>query len=75
MDMHLFSEPKSLSECIGILRKTNNFTMPSDDREWFDFDRQEIDIRRSHVLQDALKEGHKRRFDPTKLLNVLKLML
>ena len=43
--------------------------MPSDDKEWFDFDRQEIDIRRSHVLQDALKEGHKRRFDPTKLLN------
>ena len=58
MDMQLFSEPKSLPECIGILRKKNNFTMPSDDREWFDYDRQENDVRRSHVLQDALKEGH-----------------
>ena len=37
------------------------------DHEWFDFDRQDIDIRRSHILQDALREGHKRRFDPAKL--------
>ena len=69
--MYLFSEPKSLFECIEILRRKNNFIMPSDDSKWFDFDRQDIDVCRSHLLQDALKEGHKRRFDPTKLLNVM----
>lgn len=69
--MYLFSEPKSLFECIEILRRKNNFIMPSDDSKWFDFDRQDIDVHRSHLLQDALKEGHKRRFDPTKLLNVM----
>jgi len=54
-----------------MLRKKNDFVMPSGDTEWFDFDRQDIDIRRSHILQDALREGHKRRFDSTKLLNVI----
>ena len=69
--MYLFSEPKSLFECIETLQRKNNFIMPSDDSKWFDFDHQDIDVCRSHLLQDALKEGHKRRFNSTELLNVM----
>ncbi len=29
-----------------------------------------IEVRRDFVLTDALKEGHKRKFDPLKLLKV-----
>ena len=47
-----------------------HFTMPASEEEWINSDRTEIDIRRTHVLADALKEGHKRRFDPNKLLKV-----
>jgi len=64
-------EPQIVFDCIDMLRKNNDFVMPSGDIEWFDFDHQDINISRSHILQDALREVHKRRFDPTKLLNVI----
>ena len=44
--------------------------MPTMDNEWIDADTTEIDVRRDYVLMDALNEGHKKRFDPTKLLKV-----
>lgn len=44
--------------------------MPASEEDWINSDRTEIDIRRSHILADALKECGKRRFDPTKLLKV-----
>ena len=48
--MYTIREPQTVSDCINKLRKINNFVMPSGDSEWFDFDRQDIDIRRSHIL-------------------------
>ena len=44
--------------------------MPTGEDHWFDFERSSIDVRRTHFLQDALKEARKKRFDPEKLLNV-----
>ena len=32
-----------------------------------------IDVRRSHLLQDALKEARKKKFDPRKLIKVILL--
>ena len=29
-----------------------------------------IEVRRSHILEDALKEGHKRKFQPEKIFKV-----
>ena len=52
------------------LRAQINFKMPASEEDWLNSDRTEINVRRSHILSDALKEGHKRRFEPTKLLKV-----
>ena len=30
----------------------------------------EVNIRRSHVLEDALRGGHKKKFNPKKVLKV-----
>ena len=40
------------------------------DDDWATFPRACIDVRREAVLEDALREARKARFDPTKLLNV-----
>ena len=48
--------------------------MPTLDNEWMDADTNEIGVRQHYVLMDALKEGHKKRFDPTKLLKVSSIL-
>lgn len=58
-------------DCVAKLRVQINFTMPASEEDWINANRTEIDIRRSHILVDALKEGGKRRFDATKLLKVI----
>ena len=42
--------------------------MPLTEEDWIKSERTEIDVRRSCILTQALKNGHKWRFDPTKLL-------
>ena len=68
--VHIFREPQTVADCIASLRTQMNFTMPVTEEDWINAERTEIDVRRSHILADALKEGHKRRFDSTKLLKV-----
>jgi len=42
--------------------------MPATDFEWHDLPRHCIDIRRSFVVNDALKEARKKRFNPSLLI-------
>lgn len=44
--------------------------IPTDDDNWAECKRTYIDVRRSMVLVDGLREAKKLRFDPTKLLSV-----
>jgi len=37
--------------------------------------RMEVDIRRGHVLDDELREGHKKKFDTGKVLKVFLLLM
>ena len=66
-----YREPCRILDCVAKLRAKINFTMPATEEDWINLDRTEIDVRRSHILADALKEGRKRRFDPTKLLKII----
>ena len=68
--VHIFREPQTVADCIASLWTQLHFTMPLAE-DWINVEKTEIDVRRSHILVGALKEGHKRRFDPTKLLKVL----
>ena len=50
-----FREPRSILDCVGKLRAQINFTMRATEEDWINSDRTEIDVRRSHILADALK--------------------
>jgi len=70
LTMSYISEPQSTFDCVAKLRAQINFKMPTTFDEWIDADRAEIDVRRDYALADALKEGRKKRFNPTNLLKV-----
>ncbi|XP_065917601.1 uncharacterized protein [Dysidea avara] len=60
----------SLQECIENLRQENGIVIPTTDHDWFEIDRADIMVRRSELVKDAVKEGRKKRFSPSKLINV-----
>ena len=57
---------ESLGECIILLRKKIDLKVPTTMEEWVDIPRCEMDIRRSFVVEDAVRE----QFDPNKLIKV-----
>ena len=61
----LYREPQTVADCVANLRAQMHFTMPVSEEDWINSERTEIDVRRSHILADTLKEGKKPRFDPT----------
>ena len=63
-------------DCLEVIQRKAGVLMPNeDDLDWCEFSRTEIMIRRHFLLEDALKEGHKRRFNPKKYLKVLFIQL
>ena len=59
-------------DCIEKIQKKAGIFKPNEDSDcnWCTLPRTEIVICRPHLLEDALKEGHKRRFDSRKYLKV-----
>ena len=53
-----------------LLQEKIDLKVPTTMEEWLDVPRCEIDVRRSFVVEDAIREGRKQRFDPTKLIKV-----
>ena len=64
-------EPESLFDCLDNIQRRVGLIIPRDDSlwDWATAPRMEIIIRRSHLLEDALI-GHKKRFNPKKMLKV-----
>lgn len=71
---HLISQhyrnPTSLQDVIIQLQHKYGLCIPTTDEEWAMCSRMNVDIRRSDVLNDGIREAKKTRFDPTKLLKV-----
>jgi len=44
--------------------------IPTTDDDWCGIDRTDIVVRRTELVKDAVKEGKKKRFSPSKLTNV-----
>ena len=63
-------EPAGPRDLVATLRSSCGMQLPSSDDEWVTFPRTSIIVRRKHVLEDALREAKKARFDPNKILNV-----
>ena len=59
-----------MAECVILLREKIDLKVLTTMEEWLDVLRCEIDVRRSFVVEDAIREGRKQRFDPTKLIKV-----
>ena len=59
-----------MAECVILLREKIDLKVPTTMEEWLDVPRCEIDVRVSFVVEDAIREGRKQRFDPTKLIKV-----
>ena len=47
--------------------------MPTSTTEWMDAPRCEVDVRYDTVVADTLRAASKSRFDPTKLMKVVKI--
>lgn len=63
-------EPTTSADIIWLLRKECGLKIPTTEEEWGEIPRTTIDIRRTMVVKDGLREARKSRFDTTKLLNV-----
>ena len=63
-------EPVYFSDILNSLQKRCGLVIPGEDTDWSGIPRMHIHVRRDKVLQDALKEVKKPRFDPTKLIHV-----
>ena len=59
-----------MAECAILLREKIDLKVPTTMEKWLDVPRCEIDVRRSFVVEDAVREGRKQRFDLTKLIKV-----
>ena len=62
-------------ECIHTLKLKANLPTPQSDCEWLCIERTSIDVRRSHIIADTLRELRKPRFDIYKMLKVLVIIL
>ena len=49
-----------MGECIILLRKKIDLKVPMTMEEWVDIPRCEMDIHRSFVVEDAVREAKKR---------------
>lgn len=63
-------DPKSLAECVILLREKIDLKVTTTMEEGLDVPRCEIDVRQSFVVEDAVREGRKLRFDSTKIIKV-----
>ena len=52
------------------MQKQNGMKIPVTEEDWVTFPRTHIIVNRETLLQDALREAKKDRFDPTKVLDV-----
>lgn len=57
-------------ELLSSLQERCGVRVPVSDDDWEVVPRAHILVRREGVLEDALKEARKTRFDPTKILKV-----
>lgn len=64
-------DPTNLIELILKLQAQCGLSVPTTDEDWAICPRMCIDVRRSKLLADGLREAKKTRFDPTKLLKVV----
>lgn len=55
---------------IKSLQLNCGLHLPHTDSDWLEVPRTEVDIRRSMVVQDSLREARKPRFNASNLLNV-----
>ena len=65
-----FREPTSYAALSAILQRHNSIKIVANDADWDTILRTHMLVRRGKVLEDALREVRKDRFNPTKLLNV-----
>lgn len=68
--LHIYREPTCLADILVHLQNTYGVVVPTTDEEWATIPRISFHIRRDKVLDDAMREAKKPRFNPTKLLNV-----
>ncbi len=54
-----------LKDLVATLRSRWGVQLPSSDDNWATFPRTHVLVRREKVLEDALREAKKARFDPT----------
>ena len=62
--------PSSLPDIIKLLQMECGLKIPTSEEEWREIPRTPIDIRRTMVVKDGLREARKSRFNPTKFLKV-----
>ena len=67
---HVYRTPETLIDVILKLQKECGILIPDSPEDWLNCSRTYIDIRRDKVLEDGIREAKKKRFDPSKLLNV-----
>ena len=48
-----------MAECVILLREKIDLKVPTTMEKWLDVPRCEIDVRRSFVVEDAVREGRK----------------
>lgn len=70
----VYRKPTSFKDVLTTLQDMHGVKMAACDEDWSTFPRTNILIRREKLLPDALREVRKKRFDPTKLLNVCMLV-
>lgn len=79
IDLHVYTflhivcsvkEVGTLRDVVLMLQQKNGMKFPSTVDEWDMTPRCDIDVRRSHVVVDAVRAAKKKRFDSTKLLRV-----
>lgn len=60
----------NLASCIKQLREIANFKYPLMDDDWDEVAITSIDVRRSHLIEDVLREARKPRFNSCSVLTV-----
>lgn len=63
-------EPTTLRELLAHLQKKNGVRIAVTEDDWATIPRTHVLVDRDTLLQDAIREAKKSRFDPTKVLDV-----
>ena len=63
-------QPEDLADCIKMIQRAIGLNIPANAMEWINADHNEIDVRYSMVVKDALRAASKSHFDPKKLVKV-----